>query len=223
MFTAQDKDFLSRKMSMDVGFIESKLQESSIKEYNSDAVDLISSYISMVKGINVTGKLLNPISVTVAFNEIFISTISKISQNNKTEIYKVLDSIRHAFCSFATGGLVALYTQQEYEDWYPKIKINEIIEPNDISSLPEKFIIYRGCDVSELNSKVFGQSWSTSPGIAEMFAYKQYKNEAWFNIKNRIVLTAEYTRDDVFYSSCRSEFEVVVNIHKLKNVKRHNN
>jgi hypothetical protein len=82
-------------------------------------------------------------------------------------------------------------------------------------------MIYRGCDVSELEHNAFGQAWSTSPNVAHDFAFKHYQGQDWFDKKRRVVLEAKCSRDDVLFSDQSIEFEVVVDVTRLHGVQRH--
>ena len=138
-----------------------------------------------------------------------------------SNVYQVLDALRHAFVSYAYNGLHQLYTRQENEGWYPKIILTEILKPNDIGSLDEVIKIYRGCGKSEFINKKFGQAWTTSLKVAKDFAYVHYEGQDWFNKDTRNVLVTKYSRDDVLFSNQSVEFEVVVNVNKLDNVQIH--
>ena len=128
------------------------------------------------------------------------------------EPYFVLDSLRMAFFRFASGGLRDLYVYQENESWYPRILLREVLEPNDIESLEDVFMIYRGCDRSELDSSAYGQSWTKSREVAEKFAFQHYSSQEWFVERNRVVLQATCLRENVLFSDQTEygEFEVVV-------------
>lgn len=226
MFTEQNKFFMSNEMSLDVHFIESKLQESLLKEHAPDIVKLISEYISIVESTNTTITTSNNFDIAECINAHFNSLIKQLSLDSSSEIYNVIDSFRHAFLSYATGGLRNLYLNQENEGWYPKVKITKVLEPNQIDTLPSHFQVYRGCDISELNSVNYGQSWSLSEKIACDFAFKIYDDDynEWYDPNKRAVLTTTLSKEDIFYySNIRGEEEVVVDIKKLKNVTLHKN
>ncbi|MGU1745221.1 hypothetical protein ACSEQ3_01855 [Pseudomonas aeruginosa] len=129
--------------------------------------------------------------------------------------YAIIDPMRHAFDGFAYGGLHQLFTRQENEAWYPKIRLTKELEPNDIATLDETVEIYRGCSTSEYASKIYGQSWSTSKKVAEEFAYIHYQSQSWFNAEDRVVLQSTIPRSAIFYSKQHCEFEVVVNTNHL--------
>ncbi|TOF97028.1 hypothetical protein CGJ11_23165, partial [Vibrio parahaemolyticus] len=71
---------------------------------------------------------------------------------------------------FAYNGLHQLYTRQENESWHPKVVLTDVLEPNDIDTLPEEVILYRGCGHTEFDNQEFGQSWTTSEDRAKDFA-----------------------------------------------------
>lgn len=147
------------------------------------------------------------------------------SLDEESLTYQVIDALRHAFSSYACNGLLQLYTRQENEAWYPKVVLNNVLEPNDISSLPSQITLFRGCDISEYETGCFGQSWSTSEEIASLFAYSHYAEQDWYDQSNRVVLKCVCARSDVFFSDQSVEYEVVVNPEKINNVKiyTHNN
>ncbi|WP_155859849.1 hypothetical protein [Acinetobacter terrae] len=143
--------------------------------------------------------------------------LGNFDQNSQT--YLILDSLRHAFNIFGEGGLINLWIYQENQCWYPFIKIEEILFPNDINLLPNDLTIYRGCSKNEYKNKKFKQSWSLEKSVAESFAYEHYKDQDWFNINDRCVVEAQISKKSVYYYRNSSyENEVVVNVSKLRNV-----
>lgn len=131
---------------------------------------------------------------------------------DESETYFTLDNLRMAFFRYIFGGLTDLFTYQENEGWWPKIVLDRVIDPNDIDTLDDEVIIYRGCDISEYNNGVFGQSWSTNEDLARVFAYKHYSSQEWYDESDRVVLWAIYDKTDILYSNQTEygEFEVVV-------------
>lgn len=132
--------------------------------------------------------------------------------------YAIIDPIRHAFDGFAYGGLHQLYTRQENEAWYPKVRLIKELKPNDIENLGGTVVIYRGCSMSEHIMQKYGQSWSTSKNVAEQFAYVHYQNQPWFNLQDRTVLQSTIPKAAIFYSRQECEFEIVVNVSLLGKV-----
>lgn len=65
----------------------------------------------------------------------------------------------------------------------------------------------------------YGQSWSTSKNVAEQFAYVHYQNQPWFNLQDRAVLQSTIPRTAIFYSKQECEFEIVVNVILLGEVR----
>lgn len=133
--------------------------------------------------------------------------------------YAIIDPIRHAFDGFAYGGLHQLYTRQENEAWYPRVRLINELKPNDIANLGGTVEIYRGCGMNEHIIQKYGQSWSTSKNVAEQFAYVHYQNQPWFNLQDRAVLKSTISRTAIFYSKQECEFEVVVNVNLLGEVR----
>ena len=97
--------------------------------------------------------------------------------------------------------------------------LTEVLTPNDIYLLPQVFTLYRGCEISELKRNSFGQAWTTSPDIAKAFAYTHYQGQYWFDENKRTVLAATYTKEHVLFSNQPGEYEVVVDIKKLRNIR----
>jgi hypothetical protein len=133
-------------------------------------------------------------------------------------VHEVFDSIRHAFVSFAYNGLHQLFTRQENEVWYPRVILKAELMPNDIESLPNNIVLYRGTDKKEFETNNYGQSWSTKLNVANDFAYQHYVAQPWFNEEERIVLKAEICKSAVFFSDQSCEYEVVVDTKFLSNV-----
>ncbi|MET3109495.1 hypothetical protein AAKU58_004352 [Oxalobacteraceae bacterium GrIS 1.18] len=154
--------------------------------------------------------------------ELFINEYSSNLSSRLTNEFAIetLDSLRHAFVSFAYNGLHQLYTRQENEGWYPKIILTEILEPNDIYILEEIFFIYRGCDRSELDSGNFGQSWSTCKLAASEFAFNHYDSQDWYAVSDRVILQATYCRANVLFSDQTEfgEYEIAVKTEFLSDV-----
>ena len=148
----------------------------------------------------------------------FSSVIDPIGEDEEARF--VLDSLRHAFFQFAFGGLHDLYANQENESWYPRIVLSDVLEPNDIDSLEDVIVIFRGCSGSELATRSFGQSWSKSRDVAERFAFQHYSSQDWFAEEDRVVLQASCQRKNVLFSdqSEFGEFEVVVRADAIEDV-----
>jgi hypothetical protein len=99
--------------------------------------------------------------------------------------------------------------------------LKSVLKPNDISVLSSSIDVYRGCDISEFNSKRYGQSWSTSIEVAKKFAYQHYNSQPWYKKEKRCVLKATIKKESVFFSRQNHyEKEIAVNIEKLSNVQK---
>lgn len=223
MFSDSERDFMVNNMKIVVESIESKLNEPFFSKFKEIAIDAISKYIGVIKEFEASGVCRDLIcgqdnkveeSIRVHFCEI----TDGIDNNDAIQ---VLDALRYSFSCYAYNGLHQLYTHQENECWHPKIKLTEILEPNDIDSLPQTFTLYRGCDISELENESFGQAWTTSLEVAKKFAYVHYSSQDWFDLNNRVVLEAIYDKDNVLFSDQSNEYEVVVDIEKLDSVHKH--
>lgn len=220
MFSDFAIEFMAENMKISVNSIESKLNEDSFISCRSEIVNAIEYYIDTIQKIETLGGVRHPTGFDKndAGKDILLyhESLTKLLKNEA--IKSVCDSLRHAFCSYACGGMRQLYTCQENDSWYPKILLTEVLEPNDIDTLSDEIILYRGCDITELNNKNFGQAWSTKLEIAEMFAYSHYAHEPWFDESRRCVLKTIMNKNYLFYSNQTGEFEVVVNINKIGDV-----
>jgi hypothetical protein len=153
-----------------------------------------------------------------AINKYALSWMNDFSYEDK--IYQTIDSLRHAFSSFAFNGLHQLYTRQENEAWYPKVVLNEILFPNDIDTLDDPVTLYRGCSISEYERGEFGQAWSTSKDRANDFAFQHYASQPWFDQTKRVVVKIKYPKDKVLFSEQSIEYEVVIQPEYLANVEK---
>lgn len=221
MFSDSDRAFISDNMKIVVESIESKLREPLISEFSEIAYESISKYIDAIKKHEISG----------ATRDIYLcqdNAVEKFIKNHFCEITKtiesdevkqVLDALRYSFSCYAYNGLHQLYTRQENECWHPEIKLTEVLEPNDIESLPKVLTLYRGCDISEFKNKSYGQAWTTSLEVAREFAYNHYRNQDWFDEKNRAVLEAKnYSKNYVLFSCQSIEYEVVIDVDRLIDV-----
>ena len=170
------KSFITDEMAIELSSIKERLIDPDIVEYKNDIEAAISRFIEAIITQRESGRLRDISSFEDSEAEKFINDyFCGASENIASEKAKwTLDSLRHAFVSFAFNGLHQLYTRQENEVWYPKVVLKEVLRPNDIDTLDDVFLIFRGCDKSELNSRNFGQSWSTSEGVAHEFAFKHF-------------------------------------------------
>lgn len=222
MFSASDRDFMEKAMKIVVESIESKLREPFFLDFKNIAISSISKYIESIKEFENSGvKRDLYLSNDNAAEELIRSHFCDITcMINNDAAYQILDALRYSFSCYAYNGLHQLYTRQENECWHPKIKLTEILTPNDIDSLDQKLTLYRGCDICELETGVYGQAWSTSLSVAQEFAFKHYRSQDWFDIKKRTVLTATYFKEHVLFSNQTQlgEYEVVVDIDKLEDV-----
>jgi hypothetical protein len=100
--------------------------------------------------------------------------------------------------------------------------LKSVLKPNDISVLSSSIDVYRGCDISEFNSKRYGQSWSTSIEVAKKFAYQHYNSQPWYKKEKRCVLKATIKKNESVFFSRQNHYEkeIAVNIEKLSNVQK---
>jgi len=205
---ASDMEFLSNSLSFDQTWLENEFSSPELITYKSILELYISNLIGCLGGNNPKEDILS------CFN-------LKVESIKDERLYEVFDSMRHAFTSYASGGLYDLYIYQSNESWYPKIVLKSELKPNDILDLPSKLVIYRGCNGIELATGKYGQSWSTNFEVAEEFAYQHYNSQSWYKKENRCILKASVSRCDVFFSrQNHHEKEVSVNTEKLINVQK---
>ncbi len=203
-----DSDFLSNNLSIDIDWLEQELNSPKIIQFKQILGLFISSAIDLLGKNNSEKEILELFKLSIA-------------SNDNEKLYEIIDSLRQAFTSYASGGLFDLYIYQSNESWYPKIVLKSVLKPNDISVLSSSIDVYRGCDISEFNSKRYGQSWSTSIEVAKKFAYQHYDSQPWYKKEKRCVLKATIKKESVFFSRQNHyEKEIAVNIEKLSNVQK---
>ncbi|UOA07147.1 hypothetical protein [Methylobacter sp. S3L5C] len=203
-----DSDFLSNNLSIDIDWLVQELNSPKIIQFKQILGLFISSAIDLLGKNNSEKEILELFKLSIA-------------SNNNEKLYEIIDSLRQAFTSYASGGLFDLYIYQSNESWYPKIVLKSVLKPNDISVLSSSIDVYRGCDISEFNSKRYGQSWSTSIEVAKKFAYQHYNSQPWYKKEKRCVLKATIKKESVFFSRQNHyEKEIAVNIEKLSNVQK---
>lgn len=217
MISQDDCEFISKKMKISLESINTKLKEDclSIDRYKIESA--ISFFIQAITNQHASGYEFNFDTLEDSPAEIEINNYySELHEEITTSEAKIaLDSIRHAFASFAYNGLHQLFTHQENEYWYPKIILDCELKPNNIDSLPEIIIIYRGTDISEYNNSEYGQSWTTNEHVAREFAFTHYADQDWFTNENRIILKTSYPRNFVYYANLAPEYEVAIDTSKI--------
>ena len=203
-----DSDFLSNNLSIDIDWLEQELNSPKIIQFKQILGSFISSAIDLLGKNNSEKEILELFELSIA-------------SNDNEKLYEIIDSLRQAFTSYASGGLFDLYIYQSNESWYPKIVLKSVLKPNDISVLSSSIDVYRGCDISEFIGKRYGQSWSTSIEVAKKFAYQHYNSQPWYKKEKRCVLKATIKKESVFFSRQNHyEKEIAVNIEKLSNVQK---
>lgn len=223
MFKDSERDFIAKNMKIVVESIESKLNEPFFAEFKKIATSSISKYIEAIKDFETSG-LHRDLTCGIdnqaeeAIRAHFCEIVDGIANDDAIQ---VLDALRHSFSCYAHNGLHQLYTRQENESWHPQIVLTEVLEPNDIGSLPNILTLYRGCDIGELENYAFGQAWTTSLECAKEFAYMHYRNQEWFDDSRRIILETRYYKTHVLFSNQSIEFEVVIDTGKLGVVRKH--
>ncbi len=211
MLKERDRDFLSKEMSIDIDWLEQEFNSPDLVDSKQMLESYVSNLICATRNDN-QEKILEQFKAVVT------------PMGDKTENYEILDSLRHAFTSFAKGRLFDLYVYQENDSWYPKIVLKSELKPNDINNLPNSIDIYRGCNISEFDSKEYGQSWSTSEEVAKEFAYTHYASYPWYIKEERCILTATIKKEDVFFSrQDHYEKEIAIDVRKIDNVQKCSN
>lgn len=110
------------------------------------------------------------------------------------------------------GGLIALYENQNNEEWYLKIVINKFLgKEEDILKLSERITIYRGTSLEEYESGIFSQAWSLNIEKAKEFAFSHYSRQEMFIGTIRVVIKTEI----FYYSDENEEKEVVLNSYNI--------
>lgn len=221
MFSPSSYEFMSNNMKINVKSIDSKLNEPFFMAYSEIARDAIDKYIKEIKKFEASG-VKRDLSHDNEAEEFIRSHYCDLVESIKNDkVIQVFDALRAAFTHYSCGGLYQLYTHQENGGWYPEIILTEILTPNDIDSLNETLTLYRGCDISEFESKNFRQAWTTSLNVAEQFAYTHYLGYDGFDVNKRVVLETIYSRDYVLFSKQSAEYEVVINTSMLGCVRKY--
>lgn len=220
MLSIEDLGFITNEMKISIASINSKFSEHALLPHRNQLESAISFFISAIRTQNKSGYFysrgtLQPSPAEVEINN-YSAELSEALSN--TDAASTLDSLRHAFSSFARNGLHELFTCQENEGWHPKVILNEELIPNDIKTLPNLVTLYRGTDIAEHNSSSYGQSWSTDKKIAYLFAFKHYMGQPWFKVNQRVILKTEISKEHAYFSNQSGEFEVVINAREISHV-----
>ena len=208
-------------MKIELKSITNKINEPDLEEYKGLLINMVEYCTQVLIKFEP-----NRPEHWMGVDNIAIKEINNYTHNlmddlsNEDKIYKTINSLNHAFCSFALNGLHQLYIRQEKEVWYPKVVLNEILEPNDIETLDDPIILYRGCDVSEHENADYGQAWSTSKEKANYFAFEHYASQPWFDKNKRVVLKAKHPKDKALYSDQSFEYEVVIQPEYLAEIEK---
>lgn len=221
MLSEKAENFILQSMKIDLQSIIEKLDEEGVATHRSEIEGAIEKFIHAILGQNSSTwqhekRLFDDSPAEGTINQYATDLMDKFS-NEEAKV--VLDSLRHAFCSYAYGNLHQLFTRQVNENWYPKVILDEVLEPNDIDALPDIVSLYRGTDSQEFESQKYGQSWTTNKQIAHDFAFVHYQGQQWFEGAKRLILCADISKQHVYFSNQTCEFEVVVNTSKLVNVR----
>ncbi|MGN8257742.1 hypothetical protein ACLEJW_00240 [Pseudomonas sp. SMSB3] len=220
MLSIEDQEFITNEMKISLASINSKFSEHALLLHIDQLESAISFFISAIRTQNKSGYFYNRSTFQPSPAEVEINNYSvKLSEDlPNTEAASILESLRHAFSSFARNGLHELFTCQENEGWHPKVILNEELRPNDIKTLPHLITLYRGTDIAEHNSSSYGQSWSTDKEIAYLFAFKHYVDQPWFKASQRVILKTKISKEHAYFSNQSGECEVVINAREISHV-----
>ncbi len=197
---------LRDNMSIDIEHLISKLDSNSISQFKDCSVEALENFVQYLSCSNAKEEIN---SVATRYIELVSDCVFE----------EFIDSMRHAFVAYSQGGLLELFLHQENQAWYPRIKLKHALTPNDIHTLCDIVTVYRGCDLIEVNTKEYGQSWSKSEEVAREFAFVHYSSQAWFSKGSRCVLKATIHKNYIFYSDqSKHEQEVVADTEKLTNI-----
>ncbi len=144
--------------------------------------------------------------------EIWNFAQSKRIESNTKEYFTV-DSIRHAFISFKSGGIYLLYKNREAESWYPKVVIRKKLRLHNLTGDVE---IYRGTSKTEFKSGQFSQSWTLKEEVANDFAFKHYDSHEAYIGTERVVLKSLINAHHIYYyDETDNEQEVIVDERRI--------
>lgn len=143
-----------------------------------------------------------PIGVTIF--QIFLSLKpilkGKLYWKTLREAYTMSDNL----FNYRYDLRAAFMSEEEYRDSLMSIK--ELVILNN---LPEKVKIYRGVTTDEIESKIFGISWSLRKEVAEFFAFK-YRRNYDTSSSLRTVIEIEVDKSEIIaYFQDREEEEIV--------------
>ena len=221
MSSSEIVEYIARRMKIDAASIFGKFDEITAGVERKLLEDALVRFVRIVMSHGISRDVCkaNPWEPSPTEGAIYNCFCELSSGLHSEKSRVVMDSLRHAFQNYAAGGLHQLFTGQECEGWYPKVVLDEVLEPNDIHTLPETIELYRGASIDELCNTMFGQSWSTSESVAHDFAFTHYAFQPWFDKSERVVLKAAISKGNVYFSNhSDSECEVVVNVDKLYDV-----
>jgi hypothetical protein len=223
MFTEEIENFLKKDMCICLVHLKEEINKFI------DDVELISLYIKELVNLKLPNRDFELGSEEFYENEesfkSFIRNFlskNKISRENNN--WYIFDTLGHAFHSYKMGGLIALYENQNNEEWYLKIVINKFLgKEEDILKLSERVTIYRGTSLEEYESGIFSQAWSLNIEKAKEFAFSHYSRQEIFIGTTRVVIKTEIPKSEIFYYSDENEEKEVVlnsfNINKEQVVK----
>ncbi len=217
MLETEINDYLKNRLCIDLDYLFEEINKFS------DDKSLILKYLEMLILINLPHKEFN-----LGDNEFFeneeyfrkqiIGFWNKNKINDEKDSYYIFDNLRHAFNSYKFGGLIQLYERAEKEYWYPKIVIDNFLgKAEDINSLNDEIIVYRGTSFKEYESGIFSQSWSLDKDIARKFAFEHYRRQLFYSNTERILLKTKINKSDIFYyDGDNIEKEIVINSKDIK-------
>ncbi|MFT6900762.1 MAG: hypothetical protein ACJAXS_000942 [Colwellia sp.] len=126
--------------------------------------------------------------------------------NDDQEDY--LHEIMCYFYWYYSGGLKCLFKRRQADNEGPRIYLKKRITDTEVidSYLPLSVTAYRGMSLEELNSNIFGMSWTLCKNKAEEFAFTTYSGKP-----RGVVVKAQIERASIlYYDPEDDEKEVVV-------------
>ena len=215
MITRGNKQYLEDSMSIDINHFCKRMQK------HIGYTNFLNKLLNTLFSLEIPTDYFNkdrPWDSTYddEINQVFQDINKEYRIKESSDIYIIADIIIHAFSSYKKNGLLGLYKNRETEDWYPRVKISQIILPNNIDSLEENIVIYRGTRETEYNSGRFSQSWTLNKDIASRFPISNTGGKKYLDKK--IILKTIINKNDILYfdSADLTEQEVIVDTDKIK-------
>ena len=216
MISDKGREYLTNQMNICLNNLTEKILNDAPNSliFFEDLID----YMLALKAPLEYGSILNNKKNNEYFRERLINFAYEKKIDEDTQESLIFNSICNAFVCFKKGGIYDLYKFLQAEDPYLKMIIRVKIEheKNNIESLPEEIVIYRGTSKEEFDSNKFGQSWTLDKNIADEFAFKHYAHQEGYKNTIRVILKTDFKKSDVyFFNENDNEKEVIIDERKL--------